>query len=55
MYNFFCFKCQKRKTLTGKTKEVVHKLNADEPFEKIYVDICGLLQTTVTQKNTHCQ
>ena len=45
-----CDICQKRKTLTGKTKEVIHKLNANEPFEKIYVNIYGPLQTTVTQK-----
>ena len=50
-----CEICQKRKTLTGKTKDIIHKLNANEPFEKIYVDICGPLQTTVTQKNMYWQ
>ena len=36
-----CLNCQKRKTLTAKTKEKHIKLSADEPFQKIYMDFCG--------------
>jgi len=36
-----CMNCQKRKTLTTKTKEKHIKQSADEPFEKIYMDFCG--------------
>ena len=36
-----CMNCQKRKTLTTKTKEKHIKQSADEPFQKIYMDFCG--------------
>jgi transposase InsO family protein len=36
-----CVNCQKRKTLTTKTKEKHMKQFADEPFQKLYMDFCG--------------
>ena len=45
-----CDICQKRKTLTGKTKEYVEKLYAAEPFEKLYIDFCGPFPNTFNGK-----
>ena len=40
----------KTKTVTTQTKEDTIKLTASEPFEKIYIDICGPLQETFRKK-----
>ena len=45
-----CEACQKTKTVTTQTKEDTIKLTASEPFEKIYIDICGPLQETFRKK-----
>jgi len=42
-----CTNCQKRKTLTAKTKEKHIKQSADEPFQKIYMDFCGPFRRTM--------
>ena len=42
-----CENCQKRKTLTAKTKEKHIKQSADEPFQKIYMDFCGPFRRTM--------
>jgi len=42
-----CINCQKRKTLTTKTKEKHIKQLADEPFQKIYIDFCGPLKRNI--------
>ena len=42
-----CINCQKRKTLTAKTKERHIKQFADEPFQKIYIDFCGPFKRNV--------
>ena len=39
-----CKVCLKAKTITTKTKETTKQLTAEEPFEKIYIDICGPLK-----------
>ena len=41
-----CLACQKIKVVTTKTKEINKTLSASEPFEKIYIDICGPLKET---------
>ena len=40
-----CELCQKRKTLTTKTKEIIIKNEVVQPFEVIAIDFCGPLQT----------
>ena len=45
-----CDACQRVKTITTQTKEEVVKLSATEPFEKIYIDICGPLKETFRRK-----
>ena len=45
-----CEACQKVKTVTTATKEETIKLSANEPFEKIYIDICGPLKETFRKK-----
>jgi transposase InsO family protein len=42
-----CENCQRRKTLTTKTKERHIKQFADEPFQKIYMDFCGPFKRNV--------
>ena len=42
-----CINCQKRKTLTTKTKESFIKQFADEPFQKLYMDFCGPFKRTL--------
>jgi len=42
-----CINCQKRKTLTTKTKESFIKQFADEPFQKLYMDFCGPFKKTL--------
>jgi len=36
-----CRECQQTKTMTLKTKEETIKIISEEPFEKVYIDICG--------------
>ena len=45
-----CEPCQRTKTITTKTKEDTIRLTAKEPWEKIYIDICGPLQETFRKK-----
>ena len=45
-----CDFCQKRKTLTCKTKEIIVRSNAHELFESIFIDFCGPFKTTITGK-----
>ena len=45
-----CEACQKTKTVTTRTKEETIKLSAKEPWEKIYIDICGPLRETAQRK-----
>jgi len=45
-----CEPCQRVKVVTTATKEETIKLTAREPFEKIYIDICGPLQETFRKK-----
>ena len=45
-----CEACQKSKTLTTATKEKRVTLVANEPFEKVYIDICGPLKETWRRK-----
>ena len=45
-----CEACQKTKTMTQKTKEDCVRLSANEPFEKIYIDICGPWKETVNKQ-----
>ena len=45
-----CEECLKAKTITIKTKEITKQLTAEEPFEKIYIDICGPLKETVRRE-----
>jgi len=46
-----CEACQKSKTITTATKEKRITLVANEPFEKLYIDICGPLKETWRKKN----
>jgi hypothetical protein len=45
-----CEHCQKTKVVTTRTKEETIKLTAEEPWEKVYIDICGPLQETFRKK-----
>ena len=45
-----CELCQKRKTLTTKTKETILKTEVSKPFETIAIDFCGPLKTSVHGK-----
>ena len=45
-----CETCQKRKTYTGKTKEIIEKIEVKEPFENIFIDFCGPFKTTPSGK-----
>ena len=45
-----CEICQKRKTLTTKTKEIIVKTEITEPFEVIAIDFCGPLQANIHGK-----
>ena len=45
-----CESCQRTKVMTTRTKEETVKLTANEPLEKIYIDICGPLQETFGKK-----
>ena len=45
-----CEECQKRKTLTVRTKETIIKQDLPEIFETILVDFCGPLKTTIHGK-----
>lgn len=45
-----CDLCQKRKTQTCKTKEVIIKQEVVQPFEVISIDFCGPLQTNIYGK-----
>jgi transposase InsO family protein len=45
-----CEECQKRKTMTVKTKETIIKLTANRQFEDIHMDFCGPLKTSLYGK-----
>lgn len=45
-----CEACQRNKVVTIKTKEETIQLSATEPFEKIYIDICGPFKETFRKK-----
>ena len=45
-----CEICQKRKTLTVKTKEIILKTDVSEPFEVIAIDFCGPLHSNIQGK-----
>jgi hypothetical protein len=45
-----CEACQRTKAMTTRTAEETIKLTAEEPWEKIYIDICGPLQETFRKK-----
>lgn len=45
-----CISCQQTKTLTTQTKEKTVKIQSDEPFEKIYIDICGPFRETLKKE-----
>lgn len=45
-----CIKCQKRKTMTTKTKELIINQDSNEPFEKIYIDYCGPFKKNIHGK-----
>lgn len=45
-----CAKCQQRKTMTTKTKEVILPQVSRENFESIYMDFCGPFRKTVHGK-----
>ena len=45
-----CEECQKRKTLTTPTKEIIIKHEIPTLFEVILIDFCGPLKTTVNGK-----
>jgi len=45
-----CDACARTKVVTVKTKEKTIKLSAKEPWEKIYIDICGPLTETFKKK-----
>jgi len=45
-----CEACQRYKVVTTKTKEERVVLSAKEPFEKIYMDICGPFKETFRRK-----
>ena len=46
-----CEACQKTKVVTTQTKEKTKKLQAEELFEKIYIDICGPLKEVYNGNN----
>ena len=45
-----CEACQKTKVYTRKTKEKTVQITASEPFEKIYIDICGPFRQSFRKK-----
>ena len=45
-----CDACARTKVVTVKTKEETIQLSAKEPWEKIYIDICGPLPETFKKK-----
>ena len=45
-----CEACQKTKVYTRKTKEKTVQITASEPFEKIYIDICGSFRQSFRKK-----
>lgn len=45
-----CDYCQKTKAMTTKTKEETLTISAKEPFEKVYIDICGPLRLSRNRK-----
>ena len=42
-----CEICQKRKTVTTKTKEIIKVSEAVEPFEVISIDFCGPIRANL--------
>jgi len=45
-----CEACQKNKVVTTATKEETIQLSANEPFEKLYMDICGPFRESFRKK-----
>jgi transposase InsO family protein len=45
-----CIECQQTKTDTSKTKEETIKITSSEPFEKVYIDICGPWRETIRKE-----
>jgi len=45
-----CQACQKSKTVTTATKEKTIHITANEPFEKIYIDVCGPFRESLRKK-----
>ena len=45
-----CDACQRNKVVTMTTKEETIQLSANEPFEKLYMDICGPFRESFRKK-----
>jgi len=45
-----CEACQRSKIVTTPTKEEIIQISAKEPFEKVYIDVCGPFKETLRKK-----